>query len=34
MNILLSNDDGYQARGLKELAAAMADLGSIHVVAP
>ncbi|MGB5438981.1 MAG: 5'/3'-nucleotidase SurE [Gammaproteobacteria bacterium] len=34
MNILLSNDDGYQARGLQALATAMAEIASIHVVAP
>ena len=34
MNILLSNDDGYQAPGLQALATAMADMASIHVVAP
>jgi len=34
MDILLSNDDGYQARGLQALASALADMASIHVVAP
>src|SRR5215475_4679948 len=34
MRILLSNDDGYFAPGLAALAAALADLGSITVVAP
>src|SRR5215471_2957076 len=34
MRILLSNDDGYFAPGLASLAAALADLGSITVVAP
>lgn len=34
MRILLSNDDGYQAPGLRALAGAMADLGEITVVAP
>lgn len=34
MNILLSNDDGYAAPGLKALAAAMAGLGHLTVVAP
>jgi len=34
MNILLSNDDGYQASGLQALATAMADMATIHVVAP
>jgi 5'-nucleotidase len=34
MKILLSNDDGYQAPGLRALAAALAALGEITVVAP
>lgn len=34
MNILLSNDDGYFALGLAELAQALAGLGDIVVVAP
>ena len=34
MRILLSNDDGYQAPGLRCLAAALASLGEIRVVAP
>ncbi len=34
MNILLSNDDGYFAPGLAELALALAGLGDIVVVAP
>ena len=34
MDILLSNDDGYQARGLQALASALADMATIHVVAP
>jgi len=34
MNILLSNDDGYQAQGLQVLAAELAGIGNIHVVAP
>jgi 5'-nucleotidase len=34
MNILLSNDDGYRAEGLRALAAALADLGRLTVVAP
>ena len=34
MNILLSNDDGYQAPGLQVLAAELAGIGEIHVVAP
>ncbi len=34
MKILLSNDDGYQAPGLKALADALAPLAEIVVVAP
>jgi 5'-nucleotidase len=34
MNILLSNDDGYFAPGLAELARALTGLGEIVVVAP
>jgi 5'-nucleotidase len=34
MNILLSNDDGYQARGLRLLVDALAPLAQISVVAP
>jgi 5'-nucleotidase len=34
MRILLSNDDGYFAPGLAVLAKALADLGTITVVAP
>ena len=34
MRILLSNDDGYQAEGLRELARSVATLGSLTVVAP
>jgi 5'-nucleotidase len=34
MNILLSNDDGWRADGLKALAAALTGLGSLTVVAP
>jgi 5'/3'-nucleotidase len=34
MNILISNDDGYQARGIQVLADALVALGEIHVVAP
>lgn len=32
--ILVSNDDGYQAEGLKALTAAMEELGEVWVVAP
>jgi len=34
MNILLSNDDGYQAPGLQALATELASIADIHVVAP
>jgi len=34
MHILLSNDDGYQAPGLKALAEKLQPIANIHVVAP
>ncbi len=34
MKILLSNDDGYQSRGIRCLADALAALGEVDVVAP
>jgi len=34
MRILLSNDDGYQARGIRCLAAALAAYGEVDVIAP
>lgn len=34
MKILISNDDGYMAQGIKSLAKALSDLGDITVVAP
>lgn len=34
MRILLSNDDGYQAKGLRTLARTLSDLGEVTVVAP
>ena len=34
MQILLSNDDGYQSRGIKTLAGALASIGRVIVVAP
>jgi 5'-nucleotidase len=34
VNILLSNDDGYRASGLKALAVAMRPLGTVTIVAP
>ena len=34
MHFLLSNDDGYQATGLLQLAASISSLGDITVIAP
>lgn len=34
MRILLSNDDGYQAKGLRVLAQTLADVADVTVVAP
>ena len=34
MKILISNDDGYMAQGIKSLAEALSSLGEITVVAP
>lgn len=34
MNILLTNDDGYTAPGLRAAFEAVRDLGTVHVVAP
>ena len=34
MRILLSNDDGYQARGLRTLAEHLTSLAEVIVVAP
>lgn len=34
MKILISNDDGYMAQGIRALAEAMSSLGDITVVAP
>lgn len=34
MRILLSNDDGYQARGLRTLSRTLSGLGEVTVVAP
>jgi len=34
MNILLTNDDGYQAPGLRAAYEALSGLGTVHVVAP
>jgi 5'-nucleotidase len=33
-NILLTNDDGYQAEGLRAVAKALADFATVHIVAP
>jgi len=32
--ILITNDDGFQAQGIQELAALMSTLGEVYVVAP
>ena len=32
--ILISNDDGYHAKGLRSLVAMLSDLGDILVCAP
>ena len=34
MHFLLSNDDGYQAVGIRKLAVALGELGEVTVVAP
>ncbi len=34
MNILVSNDDGYQAQGIRALAAGLKEIAEISVVAP
>jgi len=34
MNILVSNDDGYQAKGIRVLASALQEIAKIRVVAP
>jgi 5'-nucleotidase len=34
VKILLSNDDGYRAEGIRRLAEALKDLGSVTIVAP
>ena len=34
MNFLLSNDDGYQAPGIRELALSLAQMGNVVIVAP
>ena len=34
MNILISNDDGIQAEGIRQLAKALSEKGDVYVVAP
>ncbi len=34
MNILISNDDGIQAQGIRELADALCKLGDVYIFAP
>jgi 5'-nucleotidase len=34
MDILISNDDGYRSPGIQALASALAEISTIHVVAP
>ena len=34
MNILLTNDDGYQAKGIQVLAEMMKNFGDVYVIAP
>ena len=34
MNILLTNDDGYQAKGIQVLAKMMKNFGDVYVIAP
>ncbi|MDD6816246.1 MAG: 5'/3'-nucleotidase SurE, partial [Firmicutes bacterium] len=34
MNILIANDDGIQAEGIRALAEALAEKGNVYVVAP
>lgn len=34
MNILIANDDGIQAEGIRHLAEALAEKGNVYVVAP
>ena len=34
MNILITNDDGYQAKGIKVLSEIMCQFGSVTVIAP
>ena len=34
MNILLTNDDGYRAKGIRELAGILKEFGDVEVIAP
>ncbi len=34
MRILVSNDDGYQAEGIKKLTQALSEIAEVIVVAP
>jgi len=34
MRILISNDDGYQAKGIKQLAESLSEIADIIIVAP
>ena len=34
MRILISNDDGYQAKGIKQLTKSLSEIAEIIVVAP
>ena len=34
MRILISNDDGYQAKGIKQLAKSLSEIAEVIVVAP
>ena len=34
MRILISNDDGYQAKGIKQLAESLNEIAEIIIVAP
>src|SRR6516162_3875806 len=34
MSVLLTNDDGYQAAGLRALAAELKEIAHVHIVAP
>ena len=34
MRILVSNDDGYQAEGIKQLTLALSEIAEVIIVAP